>query len=170
MCLVPCLAMRWLMVMTAGVSLLLVGTQTAFGQAQRALLSVDGLSIPAGGALAAFRIDTWGVVPLAVCQVPPLWEFKEEKFMDSAALFSGRSDPYHRTLSKLDKLFLVDVYSYQPLPKGGPKGKYHPASFTGWFTVFDGNGDIMKRHRSFHASNFHLTPAARCPEALPAEP
>ena len=162
--------MRWLMVTTAGLSLLLVGAQTALGQAQRALLSVDGLSIPAGGALAAFHIDTWGVIPLAVCQVPPLWEFKEEKFMDSAALLSGRSDPYHRTLTKLDKLFLVDVYSYQPLPKGDPKGEYHPASFAGWFTVFDENGDVVKRRRQFHAANFHLTGAAQCPEAPPAEP
>ena len=45
---------------------LLVVTKLSFGQAQRALLTVDGLSIPAGGALAAFRIDTWGVIPLAV--------------------------------------------------------------------------------------------------------
>lgn len=90
--------------------------------------------------------------------------------MDSAALLSDRSDPYHRTLTKLDKLFLVDVYSYQPLPKGDPKGDYHPPSFAGWFTVVDGNGDVVKRRRPLHPGNFHLTPAARCPEAPPAEP
>ena len=114
----------------------------------------------------SFHIDTWGVVPLAVCDVPPLWELKEEKFMDSAALFSGRSDPYHRTLTRLDKLFLVDVYaSYQPLPKGDPKGEYHPPSFAGWFTVFDGDGNLVKKRRSFRAADFRLTPAARCPDA-----
>jgi hypothetical protein len=74
------------------------------------------------------------------------------------------------TLVKLDKLFLVDVYSYQPLPKGDPKGEYHPPSFAGWFTVFDGNGDVMKKRRVFQARDFHLTPAARCPDAPPAEP
>ncbi len=149
---------------------LLLAAPAVFGQAQRALLSVDGLSLPANGALASFHIDTWGVIPLAVCHVPPLWELREEKFMDSAAVLSGREDPYHRSLTKLDKLFLVDVYSYQPLPKGNPKGEYHPPSFAGWFTVFDGNGDVIKKHRRFRASDFRLTPASRCPDAPPAEP
>lgn len=146
------LAIRRLVLMVAGVSLLCVRTQSSFGQAERALLTVDGLSIPAGGALAAFRIDTWGMIPLAVCHVPPLWEIKEEKFMDSTGLLSGLSDPYHRTLTKLDQMFLVDVYSYQPLPRGDPKGEYHPASFAGWFEVFDGNGNIRRKRLVFNAS------------------
>ena len=146
------------------------GAKSSLGQAQRALLSVDGLSIPPGGALAAFHIDTWGVAPLAVCKVPALWDLRAEKFMDPAGLLSGRSDPYHRTLTKLDQLYLVDVYSYQPLPKGDPKGDYHPASFAGWFEVFDGNGDMIKKRRELRAGNFHLTPAERCPDAPPAEP
>lgn len=150
--------------------MLLVGTKSSLGQAQRALLSVNDLSIPPDGALAAFHIDTWGVIPLAVCKVPPLWEIKAEKFLDSAGLLSGRSDPYHRTLTKLDQLYLVDVYNYQPLPKGDPKSEYHPASFAGWFEVFDGNGDVIKKHRKFRAGNFHLTPAVRCPDAPPPEP
>lgn len=151
--------------------MLLVGTRVGVGQTQRALLTLDGLSIPAGGALAAFRIDTWGVIPLAVCKVPPIWEIEEEKFMDPGGFLSGRSDPYHRTLTKLDRMFLVDVYNYQPLPKGDPKeGEYHPASFAGWYEVFDGNGDIVRKHRVLHAGNFHLTPAPRCPDAPPAQP
>jgi len=145
------------------------GVQYGIGQVQRALLNVDGLSIPRDGALASFHIDTWGVVPVAVCNIPPLWEIKAEKFMDSAGLLSGRSDP-HRTLSKLDHMYLVDVYQYQPLPKGDPNGDYHPSTFAGWFEVFDGNGALIKRHRAFRANNFHLTPAARCPDAPPAEP
>ena len=146
--------------------MLLVGAKSSFGQVHRALLTVDGLRIPAGGALAAFRIETWGVVPLAVCKVPPLWEIKAEKFMDPAGFLSGRSDPYHRTLTKLDQMFLVDVYGYQPLPKG----EYHPASFAGWFEVFDGYGYVLRKRRVFHAGNFHLTPALRCPDAPPPEP
>jgi hypothetical protein len=149
---------------------LLVAVESGFGQAQRALLTIDGLSIPEGGALAAFRIDTWGVIPLAVCKVPPQWELKEEMYMDPEGFLSGRSDPYHRTLTKLDQMYLVDVYSYQPLPKGDPKGDYHPASFAGWYEVFDGNGDVVKKRRAFRAANFHLTAAARCPDAPPAEP
>jgi len=144
---------------------LLIGTISSSGQIQRALLTVDGLNIPSGGALAAFQIDTWGVIPLAVCKVPPLWEIKEEKFMDPAGFLSGRSDSYHRTLIKLDQMFLVDVYSYQPLPKGDPKGDYHPASFAGWFEVFNGNGDVIRKRRVFTAGNFHLTAATRCPDA-----
>jgi hypothetical protein len=78
-------------VVTALASFLLISSQAIHGQAQRALLNVEGLSIPPGGALAAFRIDTWGVIPLAVCQVPPLWELQQAKFMDSAATLSGLS-------------------------------------------------------------------------------
>ena len=155
---------------TALLLVLLTGTRSSLGQAQRALLSVDGLSIPTGGALYAFHIETWGVTPLAVCKVFPLWDIKAQKFMDPAGLLSGRSDPYHRTLTNLDQLYLVDVYSYQPMPKGDPKGEYHPASFAGWFEVFDGNGDVIKKRRELRAGNFHLTPAARCPDAPPAEP
>ena len=162
--------MKRILSFAAFLLMLIADTRSSLGQAQRALLSVDGLSIPADGALAAFHIDTWGVIPLAVCKVPPLWEVKAEKFMDPEGLLSGRSDPYHRTLIKLDQLYLVDVYSYQPLPRGDPKGEYHPATFAGWFQVFDGNGDVIKKHRAFRAGNFRLTPAARCPDAPPAEP
>lgn len=105
---------------------MLAGTRVGHGQVQRALLSVDGFGVPKGGALASFHIDTWGVVPLAVCKVPPQWEMKQEKYMDSEGVLSGRSDPYHRTLTKLDKLFLVDVYSYRSVPEG-----FHPASLAG---------------------------------------
>jgi hypothetical protein len=128
------------------------------------------LSIPTGGTLAAFHIDTWGVVPLAVCRIPPQWEIKEEKFTDSDGFLSGRSDPYHRTLTRLDRTFLVEVYSYQPLPRGNPKSEYHPATFAEWFEAFNGNGEIIKKRRALHAGNFHLTPAARRPAAPPAEP
>jgi hypothetical protein len=162
--------MQRLATILAAMSLMALGTYPSSGQVQRVLLSVDGLGIPAGGALAAFHIDTWGVVPLAVCRLPPQWEMKQEKFMDSEGFLSGRSDPYHRTLSRLDKLFLVDVYMYQPLPKGVPKGEYHPASFAGWYTVFDGTGEIQKARRVFKPANFHLNAASRCPDAPPAEP
>jgi len=162
--------MQRLATMAAAMSLMALGAYPSSGQVQRVLLSVDGLSVPAGGALAAFQIDTWGVVPLAVCRVPPLWEMKQEKFMNSEGVLIGRSDPYHRTLSGLDKMFLVDVYMYQPLPKGDRKGEYHPASFAGWYTVFDGRGEIKKTRRVIKPSNFHLTAASRCPEAPPAEP
>jgi hypothetical protein len=150
--------------------LLFAAAQSGSGQVQRALLTVDGLNIPPGGALAAFHIDTWGVKILAVCEVPPLWAIKEYKSMDPSGVLSGSSDPYHRTLVKLDRLFLIDVYGYQPLPKGNPKGDYHPASFAGWFEVIDGNGDVIKKRRVLHASNFHLIPSLRCPDAPPAEP
>jgi hypothetical protein len=162
--------MQRLATIAAAVILVVIGAHPSPGQVQRALLTIDGLNIPAGGALAAFHVDTWGVVPLAVCGVPPQWEMKQEKFMDPEGFLSGRSDPYHRTLSKLDKLYLVDVYMYQPLPKGDPKGEYHPASFAGWYTVFDGTGEIKKRRWAFKPTNFHLIPAFRCPDAPPAEP
>jgi hypothetical protein len=161
----------WLRLVCIGVSLLFVRTSSIFGQAQRALLTIDGMSIPAGGALAAFHIETWGVVPLAVCKTPKLWQISaDNSFLDSSGILLGRSDQYHRTLKKLDQMFLVDVYEYQPLPKGDPKGEYHPASFAGWFQVFDGEGNIIKKRRVFNTGNFHLTPAPRCPDAPPAEP
>ena len=98
--------MKRILLSAALLLILPFGTEWSFRHAQRALLSVDGLSIPAGGALAAFHIDTWGVAPLAVCKIPPLWDIRAEKFMDPAGLLSGRSDAYHQTLTELDRCTL----------------------------------------------------------------
>jgi hypothetical protein len=46
-----------------------------------------------GGALEAFHIDTWGVTPLAVCKVLPLWDIRAEKFMDPAASYQVGQTP-----------------------------------------------------------------------------
>ena len=139
------------------------------GQSSRALLSVEGLGVPPGKTITAFNISTWGVEFLAVCKVPPSWEIKAEKYEDPAGMLHGKSDVHGEPLRELHQMFLVDVYSYQPLPKGDPKGEYHPASFSGWVEVAENPSERGKR-RTLRSTNFKLTPAARCPDPLAPEP
>src|ERR1700733_2846981 len=88
----------------------------------RALLSVDNLNVPTGQSLSAFRIETWGVSLLSVCNIPPDWKLVEQKYEDPEGLLSGRSDFHGEVLRELHVMYLVDVYDYQPLPRGNPKG------------------------------------------------
>lgn len=167
--------MRTVSVLAAYCVLLFGGTKPSFGQVTRALLTVDGLSLARDQHLTAFKIDTWGVSLLAVCQIPPSGEMKAQKYMDPAGLLSGRSDLHGPPLKELHEMFLVDVYNYQPLPKGDPKGEFRPASFSGWVEIAKEGSDNLPdtthgRRRTLHASNFHLSPAAHCPIPPPAGP
>lgn len=150
--------------------LLLSGTGPSYGQVTRALLTVDGLNIPVDHSLSAFRITTWGVSLLSVCSIPPDWNLIEEKYEDPGGLLLGRSDVHGAPLRELKQMYLVDVYSYQPLPKGDPKGEFHPASFSGWIEVAKESWNMHGKRRTLHANNFHLTPALQCPIPPPAEP
>jgi hypothetical protein len=141
----------------------------SFGQSSRALLSVEGLGLPENETIIAYNISTWGVAFLAVCKVPPSWEIKAEKYMDPEGMLHGRSDVHGEPLRELHQMFLVDVYSYQPLPKGDPKGEYHPASFSGWIEVGTQSSEHGKR-RTLRSTNFKLTPATRCPDPPAPEP
>jgi hypothetical protein len=163
--------------------LLLVGAVLAFGappqsssQITRALLSVENLNLPAGQSLSAFRIETWGVSLLSVCHIPPSWNLVEQKYEDPQGFLSGRSDFHGEVLRELRQMYLIDVYDYQPLPKGNPKGEYHPATFSGWVEVAE-DGEIAEngsathgKRRTLRSGNFHLTPASRCPDAPPPQP
>jgi hypothetical protein len=149
--------------------LLLVGSQQSSAQATRALLSVDHLNLPADESIATFRIDTWGVSLLNVCYIPRTWSLSEEGFLDPAGVLKGRSDLYHQPLKELHEMYLVDVYSYQPLPRGNPKTEYHPASFSGWIQLIGRGSELPGKRRALRPDNFHLTPASRCPDSPPAQ-
>jgi hypothetical protein len=141
-------------------------------EVRRVLLTVEGLDLSPAESIRAFHIETWGVEFLAVCHVPPSWELTSEKFEDPAGYFDGRSDPHGEPLRQMSDMYLVDVYDYQPLPRGDPKGEYHPATFAGWVKVgrvqaFDGG--VSHKH-ALKAGNFRLTDAARCPVSPPAQP
>ena len=150
--------------------LLLSGPVSGSGQVTRALLTVDGLNIPADYSVSAFRINTWGVVLLNVCSIPPSWNLIEEKYEDPKGLLLGRSDVHGAPLRELKQMYLVDVYGYQALPKGDPKGEFHPASFSGWIEVAKESWNMHGKRRALHASNFRLTPASQCPVPPPAAP
>jgi len=154
----------------AATMFLIFGTRQGFGQITRALLSVDSLNLPADHSIAAFKIETWGVSLLSVCYIPPSWNLSQEKYEDPEGLLRGRSDIHGEPLRELHQMFLVDVDSYQPLPKGDPKGEYHPASFSGWVQIIEEGSDAHGKRRTLRASNFHLTPASHCPTPPPAEP
>jgi hypothetical protein len=82
--------------------------QPSSADVRRALLSVDGLGVPAGKSIYAYRIGTWGVAFLAVCTVPPGWELKSEKFEDPEGYLSGRADAHAAPLQSLTNAYLVD--------------------------------------------------------------
>ena len=129
--------------------------EASHGQITRALLSVEGLNIPADHSLSAFRISTWGVSLLSVCTIPPNWNLIEEKFEDPEGLLMGTSDVHATPPRELHQMYLVDVYSYEPLPKGDPKGEFHPASFSGWVEVATESWNMHGKRHTLHASNFH---------------
>jgi hypothetical protein len=162
--------------LTAICVLLLGGTMPSFGQVTRALLTVKGLNLPPEQNLRAFKINTWAVSLLAVCKVPTSWEMKAEKYEDAEGFLSGRSDAHGVPLRELREMFLVDVYSYQPLPKGDPKSDFHPASFSGWVEIANARQPFKRvddRHahrRALNAGNFHLTSASHCPIPPPTQP
>lgn len=158
------------------VGLILGAPAQSSAQITRALLSVDNLNLPAGESFSAFRIETWGVSLLSVCHIPPSWNVAEKKYEDPEGLLSGRSDFHGERLKELHQMYLVDVYDYQPLPRGNPKGEYHPATFSGWVEVAE-EGEIAENGSATHgkrltlkAGNFHLTPASHCPDPSPAQP
>jgi len=144
----------------------------AFAEVRRVLLSIDGLNVREMESIRAFHIETWGVNFLAVCHVPPSWELKSEKFEDPEGYLDGVSDTHGEPLKRVTAMYLVDVWDYQPLPKGDPKTDYHPASFAGWVKVgkiqpFDAR---TLRKRTLKAGNFHLRDASRCPDPPQAQP
>jgi hypothetical protein len=154
----------------AAVIFLIIGVRQGSGQITRALLSVDSLNLPADHSIAAFKIETWGVSLLSVCHIQPSWNLSQDMYEDQAGLLIGRSDVHGEPLRELHQMFLVDVYSYQPLPKGDPKGEYHPASFSGWVQIIEEGSDVHGKRCALRASNFHLTPASHCPTPPPAQP
>ncbi len=150
----------------------ILAASPASAEVRRALVSVENLKLPADETIRAFHIETWGVEFVAVCHMPPSWELKSEKFEDPEGSLGGKADAHGEPLKRLTDFYLVDVYDYQPLPKGDPKGEYHPPSFTGWVEVgtaepFDG---AARRKRALTANNFRLRASQNCPVALPPQP
>jgi hypothetical protein len=169
-----CLLMRckvWIRVVLLIGAITLGGSPQSSAQVTRALLSVDNLNLSAGQSLSAFRIETWGVSLLSVCRIPPDWNLTEQKYEDPQGLLSGRSDVHREVLTELHEMYLVDVYDYHPLPRGNPKGEYHPATFSGWIEVAGEGGSATHGERvALRSGNFHLTPAANCPAPAPPQP
>lgn len=163
--------MRYAFLLAPLLSVGLAHAAPASAEVRRVLLSIDGLSLLPMESIRAFHIETWGVEFVSVCHVPPSWELTSEKFEDPAGYLDGRSDTHGEPLKKMSAMYLVDVYEYQPLPKGDPKTEYHPASFAGWVEVgriqpFDGG---TRHKRTLKAGNFRLQSATRCPDQAPPQ-
>ncbi len=151
---------------------LLVGVaEPCAAEVRRALLSVDGLAIPASKSVFAYRIETFGVEFLSVCRLPQSWELKSEKFEDLEGYFSGRADLHGTPLRGLTDMYLVDIHLYQPTASRDGNAE-HPASFSGWVEVGsrEAFGDWHGRKVKLAASNFRLKDAERCPAPPPALP
>jgi hypothetical protein len=160
---------RWIVFLA--VSQLVMGADPAGARVQRALLSVDNLNLRSNVGIRRFHIKTWGVEYLAVCHLPASWEIKSEKFQDPEGWLDGKSDTHGERLTGLQDMFLVDVYDYQPLPKGDPRGDYHPPSFAGWVQLGNRADEVPNLGKlTLQPSHFHLRPARNCPAARPAKP
>lgn len=139
---------------------------------RRVLLTVDGLNLPAGQTIRAFHIQTWGVEFLAVCRLPPSWRLSSEKFEDPEGRLDGKADTHGAALKSLSNTYLLDVYDYQPRPRGNANGDYHPASFAGWVDVgqvepFDGG---IRRKRTLKSDQFRMRDAQGCPAPPAPQP
>ena len=129
------------------------------------LLSIQGVSLPANWVVSNFRVKTWGVLPLATCHIPPAWRITAGKDSDPEGVLAGEGDTFGSLLNgpELGKVtFLVIVEEYQPLPRGNPKGEYHPATFSGTITI-ETFGDTKPRTIRLTPANFVRVSAAGCP-------
>jgi hypothetical protein len=131
------------------------------------LLSIEGVQIPRGNAIFQYRIDTFGVEFLAVCNLPQSWEIQSEKFENPEGYFSGRADIHGEWLGALKEMYLVDVYDYQPVASHDV-----PASFSGWVEIGSRErfGNWHGKRMQLKASNFRLKDAQRCPLSPPPQP
>ena len=150
-----------------------VAPSTAHPAVQRALLSIVGLQIPPGRYLNGLRLETWGVDVLELCHLPPDWEMNMEKYENPGGLIRGNGAGHgaldQTRARELTSLVLVDVYDYQPKPRGDPKGEYHPPSFVGWVRVGASYPPAGRRIK-LAAANFKLVAATACPQPPPAQP
>jgi hypothetical protein len=148
-------------------SFLLVGAAQPPAGIRRVLLSVEGVRIPKGSAIFQYRIETFGVEFLAICNLPQSWEIQSEKFESPEGYLSGRADTHAERLGALKEMYLVDVYDYRPVASHDV-----PASFSGWVEVGSRErfGDWHGHRVPLVANNFRLKDAQRCPVSPPPHP
>jgi hypothetical protein len=122
--------------------------------------------MPKGNAIFQYRVETWGVEFLAVCNLPQGWEIKSEKFENPEGYLSGRADIHGEWLGALKQMYLVDVYDYRQVVSHD-----QPASFSGWVEIGSRERfDDWHGHRvQLAANNFRLKDAQRCPVPPPPQ-
>jgi hypothetical protein len=156
------------LILLFALSFLLAGATQPSTGIRRALLSVEGVSIPKGSAIFQYRVETWGVEFLAVCNLPQSWEIKSDKLENPEGYLSGRADIHGEWLGALKQMYLVDVYDYRPAASDDGV----PASFSGWVEVGTRErfGDWHGHRVQLKANNFRLQDAQRCPLAPALQP
>lgn len=144
--------------------------QPSVAAVRRALLSIDGLTLPKDKAIYAYRIDTFGVEFLAVCSVPSGWELKSQKYENPGGYLSGQAD-LHASRLRFTRMYLVDVYEHQAEAVREADAE-HPASFSGWVQIGSRQqfGDWQGHKVTLGPKNFRLTDATRCPDPPPPRP
>lgn len=164
-------AVRTLLALIASIFAFFGAAESAAAETRRVLLSVEGVQTPTGSSIYRYRIDTWGVEFLSLCQIPTDWELKSEKFEDPEGVLAGRADLHSWPLRALTNMYLVDVYDYQPIAERG-RATQHPASFSGWVEVGSRErfGAWRGRRVKLASSNFRLKDAQRCPDPPPPRP
>lgn len=131
------------------------------------LLSIDGIHLGTNQYVAGFKINTWQVVPLAVCHFPLGWEISATKSIDASGRLSGASNGGvanidRKNLGVLRSLYLVRVSNFRASTKK-VGGEEWPASFAGTVSIGTFGGDAEDREVRLKPENFIRTPATRCP-------
>ena len=134
------------------------------------LLSIRGITLPEHGYVKAFRIETWGVMVLAVCRLPPGWTITAGKSADPSGILAGEASlgvTYlnGQNLDQFRKLFLIEVSDYREreLPIPNVPGGVYPATFSGKLVVGTYGNHDDAHEVAIMPANLFREPATQCP-------
>jgi len=132
---------------------------------------IVGIPISADRHLTKVDLRTWGVEVAAVCHIPPVSKVSVAFDLDPGGVLIWQASSWHGEVGQdelevLRALFLVkyDESLFQRLPRGNPRGEYHPATFEGVATLTSVKDPPRTSRIKLGPDNFELTPASRCPD------
>lgn len=130
--------------------------------------SIHGVKLRPNEYVAAFSVDTWGVIYRAVCHIPPGWYVKAGGTAAPDGGFEGQGTHGVSYLSKerlkeLEGLVLITLHGPVRSRKTETNSTLIPPTFDGKIEIGRYGPGLRTRDLKFGASNIRLIPASRCP-------